>query len=234
MQQISVYDFDDKSLSVYGESEEPWFRAREVLDFLGYSKESRPYKDYKKAWIKVRLFQSTLGGPQKTTFINEPALYKLIMSSNKPEAERFSDWVVSSVLPSIRKTGKYDVKEDKTLALDTFNAVSRIFELYGADDRDKLFLKDCARNLISGSETNGEEKEISISKRIMDLKGISAKRKDLIRIGQLVASKYTDVYGEKPMKREQFVDGTVRNVNHYTSKHYEKFIDSIINDYYCC
>lgn len=47
------------------------------------------------------------GGIQKLIFINESNLYKVIFQSRKPEAEAFTEWVTSEVLPSIRKTGQY-------------------------------------------------------------------------------------------------------------------------------
>ena len=45
-------------------------------------------------------------------FINEQNLYKVIMRSDKPQAEPFQDWVCGEVLPSIRKTGGYIVTND--------------------------------------------------------------------------------------------------------------------------
>lgn len=42
------------------------------------------------------------------TFVNEGNLYRAIFQSRKPEAERFTDWVTEEVLPSIRKTGRYE------------------------------------------------------------------------------------------------------------------------------
>jgi hypothetical protein len=39
--------------------------------------------------------------------VNEPGLYRLIFTSNKPEAQAFQDWVYHEVLPAIRKTGGY-------------------------------------------------------------------------------------------------------------------------------
>ena len=45
------------------------------------------------------------------TYINEQNLYKVIMRSDKPQAEPFQDWVCGEVLPSIRKTGEYSVKQ---------------------------------------------------------------------------------------------------------------------------
>ena len=44
-------------------------------------------------------------------FINESGLYDLILESKKPEAKVFRRWVTSEVLPSIRKTGSYGIKE---------------------------------------------------------------------------------------------------------------------------
>lgn len=41
--------------------------------------------------------------------VSEPGMYKLVFKSRKPEAEKFSDRVVSEVLPTIRKTGSYGI-----------------------------------------------------------------------------------------------------------------------------
>lgn len=54
----------------------------------------------------------SLGRKQQATFIDESNLYKVIFQSRKPEAERFTEWVTSEVLPSIRKTGGYIVGEE--------------------------------------------------------------------------------------------------------------------------
>lgn len=51
----------------------------------------------------------TSGGIQQLVFINEKNLYRVIMRSDKPQAEPFQDWVCGEVLPSIRKTGQYSL-----------------------------------------------------------------------------------------------------------------------------
>ena len=62
---------------------------------------------------------------KKTTlYINEAGLYKLIFRSKNKQAEAFSDWVCSEVLPSIRKHGAYITKE-------------KAIELYGLIDDDQ-------------------------------------------------------------------------------------------------
>lgn len=51
------------------------------------------------------------------TFINEQNLYKVIMRSDKPQAEPFQDWVCGEVLPSIRKHGAYMTNDTLEKAL---------------------------------------------------------------------------------------------------------------------
>lgn len=53
----------------------------------------------------------------KLTFISEKNLYKVIMRSDKPQAEPFQDWVCGEVLPSIRKHGAYMTNDTLEKAL---------------------------------------------------------------------------------------------------------------------
>ena len=48
-----------------------------------------------------------MGRAQQMNFVTEKNLYKVIMRSDKPQAEPFQDWVCGEVLPSIRKHGGY-------------------------------------------------------------------------------------------------------------------------------
>lgn len=65
----------------------------------------------------------TMGGMQSKIYIDEKNLYRLIGRSDKPQAEKFMDWVYDEVLPSIRKTGSYSVPgvqgQQETSALET-------------------------------------------------------------------------------------------------------------------
>lgn len=58
----------------------------------------------------------TLGREQEATFVTEPQLYFVLMRSRSDNARPFRQWVVNDVLPSIRKTGKYEVKPVNPLA----------------------------------------------------------------------------------------------------------------------
>lgn len=53
----------------------------------------------------------SLGRQQDTNFINEEGLYDVILGSRKESTKPFRKWVTSEVLPSIRKTGSYSVRQ---------------------------------------------------------------------------------------------------------------------------
>ena len=47
-------------------------------------------------------------------FLTESGVYKLVFKSHKPNAEAFTDWIADEVLPTLRKTGSYEMpKKDK-------------------------------------------------------------------------------------------------------------------------
>ena len=54
-------------------------------------------------------------------YINESGLYSLILNSTKPIAKKFQHWITSSVLPSIRKTGSYEIEKKYKDKLDHLN-----------------------------------------------------------------------------------------------------------------
>ena len=51
------------------------------------------------------------GQRREVTIINESGLYALIFGSKLESAQKFKRWVTSEVLPALRKTGQYQVKE---------------------------------------------------------------------------------------------------------------------------
>lgn len=89
---------------------EPWFCLVDICRALELTNP---------AMVKSRLNEKginsidtlTKGGMQHLLYVNEPNLYKTIFQSRKESAERFTDWVTSDVLPSIRKTGSYTMHQ---------------------------------------------------------------------------------------------------------------------------
>lgn len=88
---------------------EPWFVAKDICEALTIEK-------YRDAVSRLdddergSVVVDTLGGKQSMTAVNESGLYNLIFQSRKAEAKVFRKWVTSEVLPSIRKTGRYEMR----------------------------------------------------------------------------------------------------------------------------
>lgn len=86
----------------------------------------------------------TNGGKQAMTFISESNLYKTIFQSRKESAERFSDWVTSEVLPSIRKHGVYaidELLENPDIAIKAFTALKEEREKNKRLEQEKKVLE---------------------------------------------------------------------------------------------
>ena len=83
-------------------NDEPWFMLADICRVLDISNSRQSKTRLNEKGVTTNDIL-TSGGNQKADFINEPNLYKLIFQSRKPQAEKFTDWVTSEVLPSIRK-----------------------------------------------------------------------------------------------------------------------------------
>lgn len=81
------------------------FCGKDVAMALGYKSPKDAISAHCKGAVKHRL--PTSSGEQDMTFIPESDLYRLVFGSKLPSAEKFTDWVTSEVLPSIRKNGGY-------------------------------------------------------------------------------------------------------------------------------
>ncbi len=91
----------------------PLFCGSDVARALGYGEPHKAVSRHCKGGTKHPIL--TNGGNQEMLFIPESDLYRLVFSSKLPTAEKFTDWVTSEVLPSIRKTGKFSDRSQREL-----------------------------------------------------------------------------------------------------------------------
>lgn len=90
----------------------PMFSARDVALALGYANPAEAYKTHAKL-LKKLSYSELLElnwvnpNPQGEYVMPESDVYRMIVKSEKPEAERFEKWVFEDVLPTIRQTGGY-------------------------------------------------------------------------------------------------------------------------------
>lgn len=95
---------------------EPWFVLKDVCDVLGIAKPrdvAARLDDDEKGAVQI----DTPGGKQNTFVINESGLYTTIIRSDKPQAKAFRKWITGEVLPSIRKTGSYQIYQAPEMEL---------------------------------------------------------------------------------------------------------------------
>ena len=101
-------------IRVAGTSENPMFCLADICRVLELRVDGVIPRLREGGYNRIVVTDS-LGRKQNTYFVNEQNLYKVIMRSDKPQAEPFQDWVYGEVLPSIRKHGGYMVsKENET------------------------------------------------------------------------------------------------------------------------
>lgn len=99
-------------------NDEPWFVAKDVAMALNIDWSGKTLKAIPDDWKGMGKFpiygsEHTVSDIRRMTLINEAAVYKLAFRSNKPEADRFVNWVTGTVLPSIRRTGSYSVSGER-------------------------------------------------------------------------------------------------------------------------
>jgi prophage antirepressor-like protein len=129
-------NFNDKEMRVIINRTVEWFVAKDVCDVLGIQNVSQALEDFPKneAGISSIYIRSKDGVEQKREVIvvNEPGLYRLVFKSRKPDAEAFKTWVFEEVLPSIRKTGKYEVPDgDRKMSVEARNSLADEWERVG-------------------------------------------------------------------------------------------------------
>lgn len=102
-----------RTLEVAGK---PYFVAKDIATALGYTNPNKAVRDHCKGVNET--FLPSKGGNQKTKIIPEGDMYRLIIHSKLPNAEKFESWVFDEVLPQIRKTGGYipiDEEDEKLI-----------------------------------------------------------------------------------------------------------------------
>lgn len=119
--QLQVFNFNNTKLDYGIYNGEPVFNLNAIAEYLEI-KNLRQCIDTNDKDYVIKLTNSEVYftynrnlNNRGELFLTEAGLYKLIMRSNKPSAEAFQKWVVKEVLPSIRKTGTYTIKNKKEM-----------------------------------------------------------------------------------------------------------------------
>lgn len=107
--QVFTYNEKDVQLRTKVIDGNPWFVAKDLCEILELDDVRRavePLDDDEK--LTGEILQS--GQMRSMWFVNESGMYTLVIRSRKPEAKAFRKWVTAEVLPTIRKTGRYEMR----------------------------------------------------------------------------------------------------------------------------
>lgn len=140
----------------------PYFVASDVATALGYANPRKAVIDHCKGVTKRDT--PTSGGMQELSYINEGDVYRLIMRSKLPAAEKFESWVMDEVIPSIRKNGGYisgqeNLSDDELLAKALMVAQNKIAErdriiAEKQEHIEKMRPKEIFADAVSSSHTS--------------------------------------------------------------------------------
>ena len=109
-QGVIELDYGEAHIRCGGSAEKPWFVANDVCALLdiGNARQALARLDDDEKGV---ITTDTPGGKQVLAVVYESGLYNLIFTSRKDEAKAFRKWVTSEVLPAIRRTGQYRLKQ---------------------------------------------------------------------------------------------------------------------------
>ena len=138
----------------------PHFVAVDVAKALGYYVPKDAVSQHCRRAVKHRLSDNH-GVPHDYNVIPESDVYRLIIRSNLPTAEKFQDWVFEEVLPSIRKTGAYNTPQSaRTLT-------GEYVQITGAEGNLYMFSIFKAFREFVGEEVRGNAfTELRLNKKI--------------------------------------------------------------------
>ena len=110
------FKFDESCVRTVIKDGEPWFVAKDVCEILDLEDPSMTVSRLEEDQ-RGKANVCTTAGQRELLTVSESGLYSLIFTSRKPEAKRFRKWIASEVLPSIRKTGGYQIPEGGFIGL---------------------------------------------------------------------------------------------------------------------
>ncbi|MCT8972146.1 BRO-N domain-containing protein [Microbaculum marinisediminis] len=119
---LQVFEYENlDEFRIYDVNGEPWFVLIDVcraLDIKNSRDAASRLDDDEKGVTQT----APPEGRKNVRIINESGLYSLILRSDKPEAKRFKKWITSEVLPSIRRTGGYQLRPNTPSFIRRYNA----------------------------------------------------------------------------------------------------------------
>jgi prophage antirepressor-like protein len=208
-----------------------WFKLKDILKILNYTNLKKAlYSSFideknKKTYRNIKMMYPSRGTSSAlhkyTIFIDEAGLYKLLTNSTKELAKKFRDEVFSNILPTIRKTGTYNVENKDTLK----KLNNEIIQLKN-NQRNIIYPKGKAIYIIKQNINNKKYYKIGYTKDLnkrLKVYNTGSPNKILYKYFCLVKDKSIDKCIKNLLKNKEFI----KNKEHYVIN--TKQIIKIIN-----
>lgn len=136
MNEVQIFNSDEfGQIRTIAKDGKTYFVGSDVAKALGYAIPHKAVQTHCRGVLKWNI--PTTSGNQDALLITEGDLYRLIMKSKLPSAEKFESWVMDEVLPSIRKNGGY-ISGQETLSDDELLAKALMVAQNKIAERDKI------------------------------------------------------------------------------------------------
>lgn len=179
-----------KEFRIYGDLDNPLFLAKDVAEWIDYSKTSQGYYDVSTMISTVDNDEkgkySSTNNLRSSWYLTEDGLYEVLMQSRKPIAKQFKK-KVKQILKDIRKTGGHVANEDAFL--DTY--------LPFADEQTRLLFRGTLETVRKQNEIiHSQKKEIEHKEDVIiglvDTISLSEKRQIINRVVRKGGKRYSD------------------------------------------
>lgn len=166
---------------------EPWFVGKDVAECLGYTNPSKALADHVDDDDKLNNKTLSSLGQRGGWLINESGMYALIFGSKLEKAREFKRWVTSEVLPTLRKTGHYEVAADQSVnqLLAEFGDFKVTYVQQMVEFKDALEKQTKAFNKSISNMTLSTSQQNKVHRAVKD------------RVGSLLGGAHSSLYKEK-------------------------------------
>ena len=166
---------------------EPWFVGKDVAECLGYTNPSKALADHVDDDDKLNNKTLSSLGQRGGWLINESGMYALIFGSKLEKAREFKRWVTSEVLPTLRKTGHYEVAADQSVnqLLAEFGDFKVTYVQQMVEFKDALEKQTKAFNKSISNMTLSTSQQNKVHRAVKD------------RVGSLLGGARSSLYKEK-------------------------------------
>jgi prophage antirepressor-like protein len=122
----SSFRFQNRVVRVIQEDGVEYFVALDLTPILGFKNARQAVRNHvAKADRHAVPIRDAIGRAQRVLAVNESGVYALVFGSAKPEAKVFKHFVTSEILPTLRKTGRFEIGQNVPALLESVTTMLR-------------------------------------------------------------------------------------------------------------